>query len=282
MRLLAGQEGRKRIGNRFKILMSSWSAPGYLKGSGSKNGSHDSTYKNASGKDTTVSVMYKTSLNTLKKSNGKFVYADFGHWWKRSLLRYADKGIYPDVISLQNEPDMNASYEETLFAKTENDTIAGYPEALKAVHDSVSTLGSVPQIYGPEVLGIGYNEFQNYADNMDMSLVDGFNYHLYHGNNGLYDDPGGYNAILKTLTTSYTGKHWMMSEFCPMRGTHPSSDMLALAELMYHLVAVGYVSSYINWELLWGNGGQMVESFASRYQRDHHRIPEYLGHVVFV
>jgi O-glycosyl hydrolase len=240
-------EGRKRLGSRFKILMTSWGAPAHLKASGSVKGSPNGT-------------LLSPSQNTLKKVNGNYVYAEFANWWKRSLKRYATKGIVPQVISLQNEPDMNASYEETLFAATQNDTIAGYPQALKAVHDTLATLASRPQIYGPEVLGIGYGNFQKYANAMDRSLVDGYNYHLYHGNDGsAYTNPDGFNTILTTLTSTYTGKPWMMSEYCPMRSTHPATDMLYLAQLMTNLLTKGNVSSYINWELLWGDGGQMVQ-----------------------
>ncbi len=239
-------EGRRRIGSRFKILMSSWSAPGFLKGSGDKNGSKNK-------------IAYATSLNTLKKSGGKFVYTDFAHWWKQSLIRYQKAGISPDVISIQNEPDMNAEYEETLFGATENDTIAGYPQALQAVHDSVSTLSTSPQIYGPEVLGIGYGEFQKYANSLDRSLLGGYNYHLYHGSTDSgYNAPDGYISVFKTLSAAYTGKPWMMSEYCPMR-THQERDMLALARLMINGFVYGNLSAYINWELAWGDGGQMVQ-----------------------
>jgi len=248
-------EGRKRLGSRFKILMSSWGAPGYLKASGLVKGSVQVT-KNGTTSDSTL----PQSQNTLKKVNGSYVYADFAHWWKRSLARYATKGIVPNVISLQNEPDMNANYEETLFAETQNDSIAGYPQVLKAVHDTLATLANGPKIYGPEVLGIGYGNFQKYANALDKSLVDGYNYHLYHGSTGgAYVDPDGFVSTLTTLTTTYTGKSWMMSEYCPMRSTHPASDMIILAQLMSNLLTKGNVSAYINWELIWGDGGQMVE-----------------------
>ena len=240
-------EGRKRLGSRFKIIMSSWSAPGHLKGSGSTTGSLNGT-------------MYSRAQNTLKKSGGTFVYAEFAHWWKRSLARYANMGIVPDVISIQNEPDMNAGYHETLFDATQNDSIAGYPQALKAVHDSLATMTDPPQIYGPEVLGIGYGNFQKYANAMDRNLVDGYNYHLYHGSTGdSYVDPDGFTANLNTLTTTYTGKPWIMSEYCPMRDGNLPSDMLTLAHLIINMLTKGNVSAYINWELIWGDHGQMIE-----------------------
>ena len=83
----------------MKIEMSSWSAPGNLKPSGSLNG-YDGHSK---------------SDKTLKKANGDaygaYAYTDFANWWKKSLEAYAAQGIVPDYVSLQNEPDMEANYE---------------------------------------------------------------------------------------------------------------------------------------------------------------------------
>jgi len=258
-------EGRKRLGSRFKILMSSWGAPAYLKASGSVKGAPNGT-------------LLAPSQNTLKKVNGAYVYADFAHWWKRSLARYKSAGIVPDVISIQNEPDMNAEYEETLLAATQNDSIAGYPQALKAVYDSLATLSSPPQIYGPEVLGIGYGNFQKYADAMDRSLVGGYNFHMYHGSTGgAYVNPDGFNTVLSTLSAKYTGKPWMMSEYCPMRGTHPAGDMVTLAQLLINTLTKGNVSSYINWELIWGDGGQMIQIDNPWTKKTWSVNPEYHG-----
>ena len=127
--------GKQRLGNRLKIEMSSWSAPARLKPSGSVNGS--------------VNGQKIKKQNTLKTSSsdpyGKFVYSEFAHWWKTSLQSYEQMGITPDYISLQNEPDMEADYEETLFDPTESGEVAGYKQALQAVRDSISTLANPPK-----------------------------------------------------------------------------------------------------------------------------------------
>lgn len=257
-------EGRKRLGDRFKILISSWTAPGYLKVSGQESGSVDG-------------VLLSEEKNTLKKVNGKYVYDQYGHWWKQSIEKYISKGMTPDVISIQNEPDMNASYEGTILKAEETSVLAGYPQALKAVYDSIQTLSYKPEIYGPEVLGIGYNNFQKYADKFDNSLVEGYNYHLYHGTTGPYENPDNFIPILEDLTSKYPNKSWMMSEYCPMRSNYLDSDMLILAQLIHNLLVYGNASSYINWELMWGDGGQMVQVQNPWTTKTYSIAPEYHG-----
>lgn len=134
------KEAKNRLGNHLKIEMSSWTAPATLKGSGKINGNEGAN----------------KSANSLKKSDsdpyGKYVYNDFANWWKSSYLKYRDAGINVDYISLQNEPDMNADYEETLFDPTENDSIAGYAQALTAVRAAFNGVSNAPKIIGPEPL----------------------------------------------------------------------------------------------------------------------------------
>ena len=99
------QAGKSRLGNHMKVLMSSWSAPGYLKPSGSVNGS-----------DANADTLLATLNSSSTDKYGSYAYGDFAHWWKASFRKYAEAGIAPDYISFQNEPDMFAKYEETLFA----------------------------------------------------------------------------------------------------------------------------------------------------------------------
>ena len=202
--------GKERLGNRLKIEMSSWSAPGRLKPSGTVNGK--------------VNGQQVKSQNTLKTSStdpyGKFVYSEFASWWKKSLQTYASAGITPDYISLQNEPDMNAEYEETLFEPTETSEIAGYKQALQAVRDSISTLENPPKILGPEPLGIGYSNFEKYASD---------------------------------------SKPIIMTEFCTMQDAVREQDMLGLAHIMQVGFTSGKLNGYIAWELFWGQqNGQLI------------------------
>ena len=246
--------GKERLGNRLKIEMSSWSAPGNLKPSGSVNGNDG----------------HSKADKTLKTSNsdpyGKFVYSEFAGWWKKSLQAYAAAGITPDYISLQNEPDMEADYEETLFEPTEGE-IAGYKQALQAVRDSISTLANPPKIIGPEPLGIGYSNFEKYAKALDDKNLDGYAYHLYHAGDGNdnsgtnYLNPENFRKAMTAIGKSYgsDSKPIIMTEFCTMESAVREQDMLGLAHIMQVGFTSGKLNAYIAWELFWGEqNGQLI------------------------
>ena len=247
--------GKERRGNSLKIEMSSWSAPGRLKPSGSVNGSDG----HSKGEKT-----LKTSSND---PYGKFVYSEFASWWKKSLQAYATAGITPDYISLQNEPDMEATYEETLFEPTETSEIAGYKQALQAVRDSISTLANPPKILGPEPLGIGYNNFEKYAKALDDKNLDGYAYHLYHAGDGNdnsgtnYLNPENFRKAMTAIGKSYgsDSKPIIMTEFCTMESAVREQDMLGLAHIMQVGFTSGKLNAYIAWELFWGEeNGQLI------------------------
>ncbi len=247
--------GKERLGNRLKVEMSSWSAPGRLKPSGSVNGNQG----------------HSKSDKSLKKSSndpyGKYVYSEFAHWWKTSLQSYEQMGITPDYISLQNEPDMEAEYEETLFEPTETGEIAGYKQALQAVRDSISTLANPPKILGPEPLGIGYNNFEKYAKAFDDKNVDGYAYHLYHAGDGNdnsgqnYLNPENFRKPMTAIGKNYgsDNKPIIMTEFCTMENAVRAQDMLGLAHIMQVGFTSGKLNGYIAWELFWGEeNGQLI------------------------
>ena len=246
------QAAKQRLGNHMKIEMSSWSAPGSLKPSGSVNGKDGSS----------------ESDNSLKKVNGdaygSYAYSDFAAWWKKSIEAYKAAGITPDYISIQNEPDMNADYEETLFEPTETSEKAGYKEALNAVYDAVK---GTTKILGPEPLGIGYNNFQKYAKELDDNKLDGYAYHLYHAGDGNdnsgnnYLAPENFRKAMKSIGSSYgsKGKPIIMTEFCNMLDKTREEDMVGLAHIMQVGFTDGRLAGYIAWELFWGEGrGQLI------------------------
>lgn len=248
--------GKKRLGSQMKILMSSWSAPASLKPSGDVNGS-------AANGDSTQATL-NTSSNDIY---GNYVYGEFAHWWKTSFQKYQEAGIAPDYISLQNEPDMFAKYEETLFAPTETARRAGYAQALNAVYDSLSTLDGAPVIVGPEPLGIGYNTFQNYMAQLDNGKLGGYAYHLYNAGNGNdssltnYNNPENFRSPMKEIGSSYGSdtKPIIMTEFCSMSDNGKEEYMTGLAHIMQVGFTDGKLNGYIAWELFWGEGvGQLI------------------------
>ena len=242
---------KKRLGDHMKIQMSSWSAPASLKPSGSLNGQDG----------------HSKSDKTLKKANGDaygaYAYTDFANWWKKSLDAYTAAGIAPDYISLQNEPDMEATYEETLFEPKETSEIAGYKEALNAVYDAVK---GKTKLLGPEPLGIGYSNFEKYAKELDASKLDGYAYHLYHAGDGNdnsgnnYLSPENFRKPMKAIADVYGkgDKPIIMTEFCPMTDAPREKDMIGLAHIMQIGFTDGRLSGYIAWQLFWGYHSQMI------------------------
>jgi len=247
---------KKRLGSHLKIEMSSWTAPAAMKPSGSENGSD-------AGGDT-----LKATLNTSANDPyGKYAYAEFAHWWKTSYQAYVDAGITPDYISFQNEPDMFASYHETLFAPTETSNKAGYAQALNAIRDTMKTLTNPPKIIGPEPLGIGYDNFQKYMKALDDSKLDGYAYHLYHAGNGNddseknYENPENFRDPMKAIASKYgsDAKPIIMTEFCSMTTNGQEKFMTGLAHIMQVGFTDGKLNGYIAWELFWYDGvGQLI------------------------
>lgn len=248
---------KDRLGDHLKIEMSSWSAPANLKPSNDLNGSKDEN-------------KYDSTAATLKSSTsnapyGNYVYKEFASWWKKSFLQYRNAGIEVDYVSMQNEPDMFADYEETLFAPSETGTLAGYAEAIAALRDTMNTVNNPPKLIGPEPLGIGYNTFQKYMNPLDKADLDAYAYHLYHAGNGNdnsalnYVSPENYRTPMSEIAKDYSDKPIIMTEFCNMLGYERESDMVGLAHIMQVGFSSGNLSAYIAWELMWGEGkGQLI------------------------
>jgi len=236
---------KARLGNDFFLEMSSWSAPAELKANGTINGTNGGSVK-----------------ASLKKENGVFVYDQFGTWWRQSLDYYHSNGIYPDYISIQNEPDMDATYEATLFNPTESTDIAAYGKALEAVAGAINGMPNEPKILGPEPLGVGWNATQNYVNALDKSLLDGYCFHYYHSgvqtHTDRYSYPDDYIAAMTALNNDLSDKPMFMTENCSMRD-HLPQDAVSLAWLLANSFNINRVSSYLFWDLLWGPNGSCVE-----------------------
>lgn len=245
-----------------KVFMSSWSAPDSIKVNGSVNGNGRN--------DNSTNAALPKPQNTLEKDGGnQYKYAQFAQWWRQTYQRYVAKGITPNYVSIQNEPDMNAKYAATVFDPTENDSLAGYAQAFKAVRDTFTQAGITAKLYGPEPLGIGYNNFQNYAGAMTNlgQTPDGYAFHMYHNgvdnSSSAYGNPESFRTALSSLGTNYTSKPLIMSEYCHMDQSQPADyDMVGLAYIMQIGFSAGNLAGYVNWELLWGSdnavNGQMI------------------------
>ena len=213
---------------RPKILLSSWSPPANIKSNNDvQNG------------------------GTLVKQNGKYVYGAFAQYWIDAINAYRASGMNPDYISIQNEPDFSATWESCLFDANESSGNAGYNHALDTVYTALQKMQSPPKILGPEVLGIGYGEFQKYMQYfINYNHFDGYAYHLYHGDGSVSDNhnPDLFISNLSTIANTYQGKPIFQTEY-------DRGDWFNTAWLMHNCLVYGNVSAYLWWELVWGATG---------------------------
>lgn len=237
------ERATKALGHPLRVMMSSWSPPGTLKASGKERcrGNKDCT---------------------LKKKDGKFVYEEFGDYWKKSLEHYATLGIVPEIVSLQNEPDfIPGDWEGCKFEPTESADYPGYDRALAAVHKKVSELKNPPKLLGPETLGIHYGKVQNFMSALDSKLLYGMAHHIYEqGTDGVWDwrFPGPDSYVDEMVSASEcTRLPIWQTEF--MTDDDKGIDGgFETAWLMHHSLVQEGVVSFIYWDLIWNGAGGLV------------------------
>jgi glucuronoarabinoxylan endo-1,4-beta-xylanase len=216
---------------RPKVLISSWSPPYNLKSNYGTNGGGNATLKKNS-------------------TTNQYMYGEFGKYWADALNAYKAIGIEPDYISIQNEPSFDASWESCRFDPTET-TVAGYGIALDSVYYALQQADLHPKILASECHGIGYNTFQNYALHFNHSKVDGYAYHLYHGESDNVSDnhnPDLFNMNLTNVGNNYKSKPIFQTEY-------DRGDWFNTVWLMHNCLVNGSVSGYLWWELVWPTGG---------------------------
>ena len=228
------------------VLMSSWSPPGSLKASG----------------QVSCDDAEPASGCTLAKVNGGYNYAGFAQYWFDSLNAYAALGVTPDYISLQNEPDFTPyapnAYAACRFDPTEEagGIYAGYKQALDAVYAKLQTMTNPPAMVGPEVIGLGYNDPENYLVALDadeLGELDAVAHHLYHG--GDSGAPDSFNAAMIQLAGAAPDKTLWETEF-----DHSSDQSTAMdtAWLIHNAMATEEASAYLYWSYFWPDTNQLV------------------------
>ena len=244
------------LGAPIPILMSSWSPPAFLKSNG------------------------KVASGTLITTNGGIAYTNFANYWYDSLLAYKSNGITPTWISIQNEPDIETGYDSCKFLPTETTvtnvtsstvtnlsvittnyvtnvvTYASYSKALDATCQRLTNMLSPPKLLGPEVLGIGYNNLQNYAATMNSNQIYGVDHHLYHGGTQTETSiaPDTFIASMQAVKSVFPSKPKWQTEY--YRG-----DALQTAWLIHNSLTVEEVTAYLFWDLFWDRGGLVALEF---------------------
>ncbi len=230
------EASEKVLGYPISVMSVSWGPPGYLKSNNDRSNGGTLRYSVEGGK-------------TL------FDYAGFAHWWKSSLEEYHAHGIFPDYISIQNEPDWKAPYESCLLYPKERitttDTIAGYDRALVAVYDTLANMERRPAILGPETVGMGYDNVERYVNNLDVSRLDGISHHLYHG----VDENNPY------ASTDFAKVGNLYPELPHFQTEYDRGDWFSLAGLIYKSFYDEKVVAYLYWPLIWESGGLVTLDF---------------------
>jgi glucuronoarabinoxylan endo-1,4-beta-xylanase len=223
---------KRLLGHSVPVLISSWAPPAFLKSNGQVGNG-----------------------GTLLYTNGGFAYSEFAQYWYDSLQAYGASGVSPTWISIQNEPDWAASYDSCVFHPRE-DTVNGtnyasYSKALDAVFQRLTNVPSPPKLLAPEVVGLGYNDVQNYAATMNSNSFYGVAHHLYGGSTD--GTPDGYNAALGALTNLFPGKPRFMTEY-------GVTNMIEQANLIHNVLTVEQASGYNYWSLVWpGTEGGLIQ-----------------------
>jgi O-glycosyl hydrolase len=220
----------KKNGRDISILFSSWSPPAILKTNNDlQNG------------------------GTLKKVNGQYVYSDLAQYWVDLL---DNMNWTPDFLSFQNEPGWVAAHETCDFAPTQTSTLAGYAEALDAIHNRIKNRPNVPILVGPESESM--NEFLNQAVPLRTRTYLGVNaFHNYGIPDGSGTPPNNQAAIdskislfndVRDENALHGGRPSWMSEYS--KGAH---DWLDTAHVIHNTFVEANASAYIFWKLVWGD-----------------------------
>jgi glucuronoarabinoxylan endo-1,4-beta-xylanase len=190
-------DGRARTGRPLKVLISSWSPKSTLKSNDLEAGGGGAT---------------------LKKSGGNYMYNEYADWWADSLSYWASLGVVADYISMQNEPDWDATWDSCRFEPSQTTSYAGYDQAYEAVYSEIySRMGlSMPKMLAPETTGHSRaGEYINAMD--DLSHVYSYAHHLYNcengGKAGCGNEPDLYLSMMTNFAASYGYKPLMQTEY---------------------------------------------------------------------
>jgi C1A family cysteine protease/alpha-tubulin suppressor-like RCC1 family protein/O-glycosyl hydrolase len=242
-------QAAKACNPSLKILNSAWTPPAYLKSNNDTNSYPlPGTLKKDAGDPNNSAPYY-------------YVYNAYANWWADSLTAYESNSIHSDYICIQNEPDLETTYESCKFLPTETSSYAGYDQAFEAVYQKLnSVMGSnMPKMLPPETMGFGGAGVYINAL-IDVNHAYGFAHHLY--NDGSYDYPDSFILGMKNFAALYGYKPLFQTEY--ERLDSPGDDFAAAMNMalhMYNSLVYEKVCSYFHWTLFWGDAGGLVTVF---------------------
>jgi glucuronoarabinoxylan endo-1,4-beta-xylanase len=231
------QKATAAMGHAPKLLMSAWSPPAYLKSTGVT-------------KPMTACDAGTCQGTLVRNALGAFAYDELGQWWVAALQAYASRGVVPDYISVQNEPDFFSNTWETCRLDPAEGANAAYGLAVDAVYAAVraSTLASKPIFVGPETSGQRRltNDLASVADPAELGAIA---HHLYNGGGtGNNPAPDSFTTLMTTAANAAIAaqKPVFVTEYSP-----PVPAMFETAWLIHNALTVEGASAYVYWELFW-------------------------------
>ncbi|HEY6725848.1 MAG TPA: hypothetical protein VI197_17565, partial [Polyangiaceae bacterium] len=222
----------ERLGRAPTIILNSASPPSALKVNGS-------TYCEANPDTCTLTTL----------PDGSFDYQGLADHWRASLEAYAQVGIEPDYISIQNNPNYvpvaGEPIEACRFLPTEGSEVVivdgaettvdypGYAQALDAVHAEIDDLPFVPQLVAPETTS--FTQVADYAVELDFEKVTAIAHHMYEV------DPADLDLSELSALSEFAAEQGR-----PLFQSEMQADALTTALLMHAAFAVEGVELFVH------------------------------------
>jgi glucuronoarabinoxylan endo-1,4-beta-xylanase len=232
----------------LKLLLVPWSPAAYLKSTGDL-GTLNGTLKKDPGDPNNSAPYY-------------YVYKAYANWWLNSLIGsggWKSVGIYPDYISIQNEPDWGQQDQVCRFRTTENSIYAGYDKAFEAVYNRIDgNVSPMPKMLAPESMGFGGS--QAFIDALinrgQINNIYGFSHHLY--SDGSYTNPDGMIWGMQNYANNYVPSHGnkplFQTEYGQSGDPPTFNDAVLMAQHIHNCIVYEGVTSYYQWTSF-RNGG---------------------------
>ena len=233
------------LGQRPRVLLTSWSPPAGLKANGDEN-------------------CYGNADCTLARDNGQFMYDAFADYWRASLLAYSDLGIDVDYVSIQNEPAfIPDGWSGCRFEPSETDDYPGYDHALALTKEQLSTLATPPKLLGAENLGVHYGTEASFQAALTQNLLDGVAHHLYElGNDGVWDwrapGPDSFIVPMRDVANAAGDLPIFMTEFQTADGGSDLEGGFETAWLIHNSFVEEQVSAWLYFGLVWSTKGGLI------------------------
>jgi len=239
----------------LKVLNSAWSPPAYLKSNNDINS-------------------YPQPGTLKKDANGVYMYDEYANWWAASLAAFESNNIHLDYVSIQNEPDYEATYDSCKFLPTQDSNYAGYDQALEHVYQKFnSVMGpNMPKLLSPDGGGIGVS--QPYINALvDANHVYGYAHHLYM--DGDYNYPDNFIPGMQSFARNYGYKPLLQTEYGKLDGQRTDFNVaMNTARHIHNSLVYEGVRAYLYWDLFWGPDSGLV-SFTTYGGRDYTINPIY-------